>query len=298
MIKTIYYALVPLLVLLGAIFIACLAGYFVALGVGDQFTINKIIHKLAQLFLVLSIFPAMAYFKFKKTDIGFAGKAVFLKQLLQGFGLGFVTLMPVVIVLYGLGVNVIDQSQDWTASLLVKKVTLSLLLALIVSWIEEPLFRGILLTGLKRKMSVIAAVIISAIYYAMLHFLDSDTHILYQDLTLLSGFKLLGEALANLLNPDILSAFWALVMVGIFLGVLRAEFKASLGLCIGCHTSWVWQIKMSKSLFNTNFSSEYLYLVNRYYDGLIGPLVAGWLSLAILGYLVYRQINKPAFINP
>ncbi|WP_027159558.1 CPBP family intramembrane glutamic endopeptidase [Methylobacter luteus] len=298
MIKTIYYALVPLLVLLGAIFIACLVGYFVALGIGDQFTINKIIHKLAQLFLVLSIFPAMAYFKFKKTDIGFAGKAVFLKQLLQGFGLGFVTLMPVVIVLYGLGVNVIDQSQGWTVSLLVKKMTLSLLLALIVSWIEEPLFRGILLTGLKRKMSVITAVIISAIYYAMLHFLDSDTNISYQDLTLLSGFKLLGEAFANLLNPDILSAFWALVMVGIFLGVLRTEFKASLGLCIGCHTSWVWQIKMSKSLFNTNFSSEYLYLVNRYYDGLIGPLVTGWLSLAILGYLVYRQINKPAFINP
>lgn len=298
MIKSIYYALVPLLVLLGAIFMACLVGYFVILGMGDQFSLNKIIKKSAQFFLVLSIFPAMAYFKFKKEDIGFAGKAVFFKQLLQGLGLGFVTLMPVVIVLYGLGVNVIDQDQVWTASRLAGKMALSLLLALIISWIEEPLFRGILLTGLKRKMSVIAAIIISAIYYAVLHFLDSDTNIPYQELTLLSGFELLGEAFANLLNPDILSAFWALVMVGIFLGLLRTEVKAGLGLCIGCHASWVWQIKMSKSLFNTNLSSEYLYLVNRYYDGLIGPLVIGWLGLAIVGYLVYRRVNKPVFINP
>ena len=298
MIKSIYYAFVPLLVLLGAIFMACLVGYLIALGIGDQFPFGKIIKKSAQFFLVLSIFPVMAFLKLKKEDIGFAGKAVFFKQLLQGFGLGFVTLMPVVIVLYGLGINVIDQSQVWTASLLAKKMALSLLLALIVSWIEEPLFRGIMLTGLKRKISVMAAILISAIYYAMLHFLDSDTNIPYQELTLLSGFKLLGEAFANLLNPDILSALWALVMVGIFLGILRTEFKTSLGLCIGCHTSWVWQIKMSKSLFNTNFSSEYLYLVNRYYDGLIGPLVTGWLGLAIFGYLVYRWINKPAFVNP
>jgi membrane protease YdiL (CAAX protease family) len=298
MIKSVYYALVPLLVLLGAIFIACLAGYFIALGIGDQFPLSKIIKKSAQLFLVLSIFPVMAYFRFKKADIGFAGKAVFFKQVLQGFGLGFVTLMPVVIVLYGLGVNVVDQSHVWTVSLLAKKMALSLLLALIISWVEEPLFRGVLLTGLKRKMSVIAAIVISAIYYAVLHFLDSDINIPHQEITPLSGFKLLGEAFFNLLNPDILSAFWALVMVGIFLGILRTEFKASLGLCIGCHTSWVWQIKMSKSLFNTNFSSEYLYLVNRYYDGLIGPLVIGWLGLAISGYLVYRWINKPAFINP
>jgi len=93
-----------------------------------------------------------------------------------------------------------------------------------------------------------------------------------------------------LLNPNILSAFFALLMVGIFLAVLRTQVKASLGLCIGCHTCWVWQIKMSKSLFNTDFSSEYLYLVSSY-DGVIGPLVTGWLLLAITGYFVYQRIN-------
>lgn len=297
MIKSVCYALVPLLVLLGAALIACLVGYFIALDIGDQFPLRKIISKSTQFFLVLSIFPAMACFKFKKADIGFAGKAVFFKQLLLGFGLGLITLLPVFAVLYVLDVTVIDQSKIWTASLLVKKAALSLLLALIISWIEEPLFRGILLTGLKNKMPVIAAIIISATYYAALHFLNSTTDIPSRELTLLSGFKLLAEAFANLLNPDILPAFWALAMVGIFLGILRTDIKTSLGLCIGCHTGWVWQIKMSKSLFNTNFGSDYSYLVS-HYDGVIGPLVTGWLSLAIIGYLIYRRINKPVFVSP
>jgi hypothetical protein len=81
-----------------------------------------------------------------------------------------------------------------------------------------------------------------------------------------------------------------LLLVGIFLGILRAEVKESLGLCIGCHTCWVWQIKMSKSLLNTDSSSEYLYLVSSY-DGVIGPLVTAWLGLAIIGYFAYKKVR-------
>jgi hypothetical protein len=47
---------------------------------------------------------------------------------------------------------------------------------------------------------------------------------------------------------------------------------------------------MSKSLFNTDSSSEYLYLVSSY-DGVIGPLVTAWLSLAIIGYFVYKKVQ-------
>ena len=170
-------------------------------------------------------------------------------------------------------------------------MAISLLLALIISLIEEPLFRGILLIGLNKKVPVMAAILISSTYYAALHFLSSKTDIPVQDLNVFSGFTLLGEAVSNLLNPNILSAFFALLMVGVFLAVLRTQVKASLGLCIGCHTCWVWQIKMSKKLFNTDFSSEYLYLVSSY-DGVIGPLVTGWLMLAIAGYFAYQRFNK------
>ena len=289
--KTIIYSIVPLLVLLTAASLGCIAGYFIMLAIEGQFPLSKIITKSTQLFLVLSIFPAMAYLKFNKRDLGFAQRKVFFKQVFQGFSLGFVTLMPVFIVQYALGINVIDQTQQWTTELLAEKITISLLLALLISMVEEPIFRGILFAGLKKKLPVIAAVLLSSTYYAALHFLNSKTEIPFQQVQLLSGFTLLGEAFANLLNPDNQSAFLALLMVGIFLGILRLQVKDGLGLCIGCHTCWVWQIKMNKSLFDTDFNSEYSYLVSRH-DGVVGPLVTGWLSLAIIAYFIYKKALK------
>jgi len=285
--KRMTYALVPLGVLLAASSLACIVGYFVFQGLDGQLPLAKIISKSTQLFLVLSIFPAMSYLKLNKADLGFAPTPVFLKQLALGFGLGFATLMPVFIIEYALGIHIIDQAQQWTAGLVAKKILVSLLLAFIISLIEEPLFRGVLFAGLNKKLSVISAILISSSYYAALHFLNSKTPIAVDQASLASAFSLLGEAFANLLNPDILSAFLALLMVGIFLSVIRAKVKHSLGLCIGCHTCWVWQIKMSKNLFNTDAGSDYLYLVSSY-DGVIGPLVTGWLSAALIGYFIYQ----------
>ncbi len=290
MIRNISYSLMPLLVLLAASSLACIAGYFIFQGINGQLPLAKIISKTTQLFLVLSIFPAMAYLKLNSSDLGFAPKSVFFKQLLLGFGLGFMTLMPVFIVQYALGINIIDQSQSWTIAWLAEKTLVSLLLALLISMIEEPLFRGVLFAGLKNKLPVIAVILLSGTYYAALHFINSKTEIPLQQVQLSSGFGLMVDAFANLLNPEILSAFLALLMVGIFLGVLRTQVKQGLGLCIGCHSCWVWQIKVSKSLFNTDLGSDYVYLVSSY-DGVIGPLVTGWLGFALTGYFVYKKVR-------
>jgi membrane protease YdiL (CAAX protease family) len=289
--RYIAYSLAPLLILLAIVSTACLLGYPVTLVLGDPSILRKIIHRLTQIFLVLSIFPAMAYLKLKKEDLGFTAKSVFLKQLQQGFGIGLVTLMPIFIILYVLGVNVADTSQPWTVGFMAEKMIMSLLLALLIGVVEESVFRGMLLAGLKKNMPVIAAVLISSAYFAALHFLDSKTEIPRQQLNVFSGFILLGEAIENVLNPKNASAFFSLLMVGAFLAVLRTQIKESLGLCIGCHAGWVWQIKVSGSLFNTDYSSEYLYLVSSY-NYVVGPLVTGWLFLAVAGYFVYQQIYK------
>jgi hypothetical protein len=76
-------------------------------------------------------------------------------------------------------------------------------------------------------------------YFIVLYFLKSHSEIPLQELNGLSGFILVWEAFGNLLNPIIYSAFFALLMVGIFLCLLRTQLNASLGICIGCHTAWV-----------------------------------------------------------
>jgi membrane protease YdiL (CAAX protease family) len=290
-IRNIYYAIVPLLVLFCALLLSCTLGYFIVQGVGDAMPFRQILTRSTQLYLVLSIYPIARYLKISKKEFGFAPSLVFLKQLCQGFGIGFIVLIPIFIVLYAVGINVFDQSEPWTLERLANYMIVTLLVALLISVIEESLFRGIVIVGLIRKLPVTAAILLTSLYYAGLHFLSIKTNLSVPDIHFFSGFVLLGEALANVVNPSNQPAFLALLMVGIFLGVLRTQVETSLGLCIGCHTCWVWQIKMSKKLFNTNYDSDYQYLVS-HYDGVIGPLVAAWLLVVVASYFIYRHMKK------
>lgn len=290
-VRCVFYALVPLLVLGAAIAVSCVLAFFIMKGVGDVIPFQKMISKSTQLLLILSIFPAMKLLNIDKQQLGFAARPVFFKQLLQGLGLGLLTLLPIFIVLWAVKINVFDATKVWTLGSVLAKLGYTLFLALLISLIEEPLFRGILLTGLRKKMPLALAIVVSAVYYSALHFLDNNVAISAQDVHFFTGFKLLKGAFLNVFNPMMFSSFISLMVVGIFLGIVRTQVKTSLGVCIGCHASWVWQIKMSKSLFNTNLWSDYIYLVGSY-DAIVGPLVTGWLLLEIIRYFVYQRINK------
>ena len=286
--RNLYYALVPLAVLLVAIALSICIGYLLLYGFGDSLSLNKLVSKGTQVLLILSIYPFMRYLHLSKEDIGFAKIIDFFRQLCLGLLVGLVTLLPVMLMLFFFDIKLFNPANIWTVASLVKALSGTLLIGMLVALAEEPLFRGLLLTGLYRNMGVGLAVIISATYYAGLHFLRSETEIPYDDVNIFSGVVLVGEAFENLFSYQVASAFLALLMVGIFLGVLRTQIKQSLGLCIGCHASWVWQIKMNKKLFFTNTDSEFHYLVSSY-DGVIGPLVTGWLLLVVAGYLVHQH---------
>lgn len=291
-IRTIYYALVPLFILLFFVAVAAIFGYLFLLLAGDVVSLRKIVSKSAQVFLLLSIFPLRHYFKLSWADIGFASKPVFFKQVMKGLVLGLITLLPVMLTLYFLDISVIDQTREWTVGKVIGRVSLALLLATLISFGEEPLFSGILLAGLRKKIITGLAVFLTATYYAAFHFVKTKTDIPYDQLNLGSGFQLMGEAFANVLNPEIISAFFALLVVGLFLATIRTQFDSSIGICIGCHAAWVWQIKIGKDFFNTNPDSEYYYWVSSYYDGVVGPLVTVWLSIALASFFVWKYFKN------
>lgn len=294
--RYIFYALAPLAVLLIAVALACLMGYALMLGLGDDYRLNTLISKSAQFLLVLSIFPLAVCLGLDSHALGFAPKTVFWRQILYGLGLGLITLLPVLITLTLLEINVIDDSRTWTAGLVAQKAGLSLFFASIVALIEEPLFRGLLLGGLSRTMPVKAAICISAFYYAGLHFLTSPSSVAFENLRWWSGFALIPGAFANIFTAEHLAALGALLAVGIFLGVIRTRIHQGLGICIGCHAAWVWQIKLNKSFFDTDFNHPYHFLVSSY-DGIIGPLVTVWLlgaAFVCWRYPSYVYLKPPA----
>ncbi|QWF72440.1 CPBP family intramembrane metalloprotease [Methylomonas paludis] len=285
----------PLAWLAGLIVCACVLSYGILQLSGEFVSLDKVISKATQFLLIISIFPLKKLLGLSWRSLGFAERNVFFKQVYQGMLLALITLLPVLMALYILHVHVFDDTRLWTAAKFAEKIGLGLLLALLIALFEEILFRGVLLTSLRQKMGAVAAIGISSFYYAALHFLKSSSTIAYADMTPASGFKLMAEAFGNWLNPAIFSAWLALFVVGVFLAVLRSRIPHSIGLCIGCHCGWVWQIKLSKDLFNVNPNADYLYLVSNY-DGVVGPLVAGWLAMAIvLFWLISKHYSGMNF---
>jgi len=280
-------AFLPLVLLLALSVLAGVVGYGLVL-LFPSVPLNQMISKATLVFLLLSLFPAKRWLKLSWQDMGFAKPNVFCLQWVKGFGLGLATLLPVIAILSGLEVQVIDETKTWTPVKLASRLGVALLLAMLISFLEEPLFRGVLLSGLAKKLPLVQAVLISAVYYGGLHFLTNKTQVPVDQVSLAAAFDLLAGAYANWFNLEILSAFLSLVMVGIFLGALRTQIKASLAWCIGCHAAWVWQIKACKDLFNIDSQSPYLFLISPY-DGVIGPLVSLWLLLGLMACLFYRH---------
>lgn len=284
-------ALLPLGWLLILAMCASLLGFGLLQLFGDVLPMHKAISKLTLILLLLGVFPLRKMLRLSWTDLGFAPPAQFFRQMGLGLLLALATLLPVLLTLYALDVHVWDESRNWTMSKVAGRFGLGLFLALLIGVGEELLFRGLLLSLFRRYLPLFTAIGLSSLYYAALHFLKSKTPIPYDQQTISSGFALMEEAFANWLNPEILSALIALFMVGTFLAVIRARSPQSLGLCIGCHAGWVWQIKLSKDLCNVNPHADYLYLVSSY-DGVIGPLVSVWLAAAILFWIKLKPINQ------
>jgi hypothetical protein len=283
-------ALAPLAVLMGLASLASLLGFGLLQLTGDVLPLAKVISKLTLIMLLLGMFPLRKILQLSWQDLGFAAPGVFFRQMGQGVLLGVATLLPVLLTLHWLDVHIWDQGHAWTIGKLMRKAGLALFLALLIALGEEIVFRGLLFSVLRRKLPGVAAIAISSVYYAALHFLKTKTNIPADQQTLGSGFKLMLEAFANWFNPNIISALVALFVVGVFLALLRSRVPQSLGLCIGCHAGWVWQIKLSKDLCDVNPVSDYLFLVSAY-DGVVGPLVSIWLSMAIAVWLWFAHVR-------
>jgi uncharacterized protein len=286
--NAIIIVLMPLAWLLLTAGCASVLGYGLLQVAGDVFPLHKTVSKLTLILLLVGVFPLRKALRLNWHDFGFAPASIFFRQMGSGLLLGLATLLPVLVVLYGFDVQIWDSSRAWTPAKVAEKAAVALFFALLIAVGEELLFRGLLLSSLRRRLPLLAAIGCSSFYYAALHFLKTKTEIPYQRQTLASGFELMLEAFSNWLNPAILSALLALFVVGVFLAVLRTRVPESLGLCIGCHAGWVWEIKLSKDLFNVNPQSDYLYLVSTY-DGVVGPLVSVWLGLVVAVWLMFRK---------
>lgn len=124
----------------------------------------------------------------------------------------------------------------------------ALVVAVVVSVIEELLFRGVLLGIFLRAMRVVPAILGLSLLFAAVHFLKPPAGATVPDPEALdAGFVLLRQILHNFVDPmALLGRFLTIFAISVVLALARWR-TASLWMPIGLHAGWVFAYQLFKA---------------------------------------------------
>ena len=210
----------------------------------------------------------------------------FVRLFLVGLVAGLVTMLPVTVSMLVLELRVVRI--DYTLGVLGHAIAAGLGSGLVVGFLEETFFRGVIQGAVVRdlKLPVVAIVLVSFLF-AALHFLAS-TRIPHDRVHWDSGLELLHAALSNFVAPAaILDRLLSLFAVGVLLGLVT-WWTGNIALAVGLHAGWVWMMRATVLATHENTNAQLGWLISRG-DGYTGWLVLGW-TVLITGIAIrYRQ---------
>jgi uncharacterized protein len=219
-------------------------------------------------------------------------RAVFLRELAIGFAIGAPMMGLVVAFMVALHLREWKSGITLDAATFLTLARIGLTRGLAVALIEETFLRGAMYTGVARESGPRVAVIVTALLFALTHFVGSY-HIPASAASFGSGLTMLGGALRLLSHPlAIGDAYLSLFAVGVVLGMVRA-LTGHIGACIGLHASWVWVITFVRETSVPNRASPLSFLLSQF-DGVVGWLVLAW--TLVLGLALYRFYSRRTLI--
>ncbi|MBE7559178.1 CPBP family intramembrane metalloprotease [bacterium] len=204
------------------------------------------------------------------------------RQLAQGIALAFLPMLGLALAAVALG------AWRWLPQALEKMARLPgyFASAVIISVLEEMLFRGVILSTLRRTWGVVAAVLVSALFFALLHPLGSpeDTPVRASWSALAAIFS---GYLAAFAEPLVLRQIVGYFLVGVILAVATVR-SGRLWYAVGLHFGWVFFIRADGLFLSRNPAWSSLYFGNnRLVDG-----VLIWFFLLLVLILVDRMSRK------
>jgi membrane protease YdiL (CAAX protease family) len=249
-----------------------------------DFEPHRVLSRLAQLFMILGIWPFLRLLGLAHREaLGYGiPRPELARALVRGWLAGIAILVVPVVALLALEIRLPDPGAAARHADLARKTAQALAAGLLVGVIEETFFRGALFTAIRRRGTAAAAITWSAVLYAAVHFLKPGALGSGQVLDWVTSGRVVVEAFTGAADWRNLDSFFALVLVGVFLGLVR-ERTRHIGWCIGLHAGWVFVIQVARYLTDGNDASPYAFLAGSY-DGVIGWLAAGWLAVLSAGY--------------
>lgn len=271
--------------LLAAAFIAF--PVWLAVGLVSIEPIHRVMQRIAMIFALVGLVLLLRRLGLaNRQSLGYSlPRAVFLKQMAVGFAAGLLLMLPLVGLLFGLGVRELHPEFAWHLPMLLAIVGQGMLTGVTVAFIEETFFRGAMQTAIRRESGPGLAILLPSLLYASLHFLGGRLRLPPEQVEWASGFAVLANLFEKYASPLLLAdSLIALVAVGVLLALVRERTGAIAG-CIGLHAGWVCVITSVRSVSAVDTTGPWAWLVGSY-DGVIG-----WGALVLIALIIATYIR-------
>lgn len=205
-----------------------------------------------------------------------------LSEGLRGLALGWISLGIAALVMVLVGAREWNPTRD--ATLWWKHLRNAVTAAIIVSALEELLFRGAIYSALRRSGSFAFAAGVSSALYAFVHFFQRPPSPI--NITATSGFQTLGLMLRGFVAwRELVPGLLALGLAGYLLAYAR-EQTGRLWMGMGMHAGWIFWLKSFAFTTTAVEGANLFWGTHRLYDG--------WPALGVLGLaalLLYRWLE-------
>ena len=237
--------------------------------------------------LLLTLAIALALAPSRAGAFGLQLRPRWFRRFFAGVGLGSLSLVVVVAVLFALEVRVVRYDLNVQPAYWLGVVGKALLAAAVIALIEEVWFRGSLLSLLQQLGGAAVAIVVTSALYAASHFLALDETV-SNTAGSLSGMGLLLDSLEHVFALRNLDSMLVLLLGGLWLGLVRL-IHGDIAACIGIHLGWVLVIKVFKKYTYIDPHSEYRWMAGRY-DDLIGWVASVVFAIACMH--AFWQVRK------
>ena len=208
----------------------------------------------------------------------------FARQLVIGWLCGIALMLPLAALLLGLDVREPRAEVGGLTGIVLGGIATGL----VVAFIEETFFRGVLYTAVARTSGTVAAVVAPSLLYAALHFLGGKLRVPADDVSWQHGFLVLGRLFERYAEPlAFIDSFVALAVLGALFAMVRWRTGA-IAACIGLHAAGVAAIAVLRATTSVNTDASYAGIVGNY-DGVIGWAALAWFVVIASVMLLQRR---------
>lgn len=208
---------------------------------------------------------------------------VLLREALRGICLGILFMLPLALLMVGLGLRTVTGALSPGAAGMALLVGLGS--GITAALIEETFLRGAMYSAVSRESGAFVAIVSTALLYAAIHFF-ARFRIAPEDVNALSGLDLLRGSLDAFAQPrGILDAYLSLAAVGTLLAVVR-RITGNIAAGAGLHAGWVAVMLAVLRLTSADRSAPQAWLLSRH-DGMVGYLTLGWTVIAAVPLVLY-----------